>query len=174
MRPRRRHERFVRRLETEFSADGREYRAISSDFSCGGLFIRTNHAFAPGTLLDIVVHLPQGNASRITGRVKRAIKTPVVSLKNGMGIEIINKDPAYLDFMATFHAECEREADAALPGSAAAREQEVPGTKPEPASEPEFIIIACPSCRVKNKIRSAKFSLGPRCGKCGAPLKPPA
>ncbi len=174
MRPRRRHERFVRRLETEFSADGKDYRAISSDFSCGGLFIRTNHAFTPGTLLDIVIHLPEGNTSKITGRVRRAIKTPVVSLKNGMGIEIISRDSAYTHFMTTFHAECERQAEAELTGSEAVREQGTAQARPEPAGELEFIIIACPSCGVKNKIRSAKAGQGPKCGKCGAPLKPSA
>lgn len=162
MKHRRRHDRFVRRLETEFSAEGKDYRAISSDFSCSGLFIRTNHPFLPGTPLEMTVHMNDGRASRLKGVVRRALKTPVTGMKNGMGIEITEKDAAYSEFMNTFAADCQE------PWATGVGEE-------KPAAEvPEFVIITCTSCGAKNKIPAAKLSLGPRCGKCRTALPIPA
>jgi hypothetical protein len=158
LRPRRRHDRFIRRLETEFEAAGQQYRAFSSDFSCSGLYIRTNHAFPPGTPVSITVHMPDGRASHLKGVVRRALRTTVVSLKNGMGIELTEKDTAYSDFMNVFAAECTEP-------WAMGKEEEEPA-----AAQPEFLIIACGSCGAKNKIPSSKLSLGPKCGKCRTPL----
>jgi Tfp pilus assembly protein PilZ len=155
----------VRRLETEFSAEGKNYRAISSDLSYGGLFIRTNHAFTPGTVIDIVIHLPDGTSSRLKGRVRRALKTTVVSLKNGMGIELIEKDPHYDRFILTFTGGGEEETGP----SAGAATQEAIREIPKPALE-EFLIVACGQCNVRNKVKRARIAAGPRCGKCGQPL----
>jgi hypothetical protein len=88
----------------EFTSDGLTLRGISSDFSLKGLFIRTNHPYVPGTIFDIVIHIPDGSVSKIKGKAVRALKTPTglvlgtptKSLKNGMGIEIIEKDANYL------------------------------------------------------------------------------
>ena len=99
MKTRRGHDRFIRRLETEFTAENKNYRGISSDLSISGLFIRTQHAFAPDTLLDIVIHLPDSTDVKLRGKVRRSIKTPVVSIKNGMGIEILENDPRYINFV---------------------------------------------------------------------------
>ncbi|MDA8104638.1 MAG: PilZ domain-containing protein [Nitrospiraceae bacterium] len=161
----RRHQRFVRRLETEFSAEGKNYRAISSDLSCSGLFIRTNHAFTPGTILDIVIHLPDGTSAMLKGRVCRALKTPVVSLKNGMGIELIERDAHYSRFMRTFTGECEEE-------TAPRAKPETPETireMPKPAQD-EFLIVVCGQCNVKNRVNKSRIASGPLCGKCGRPL----
>ena len=35
---------------------------------------------------------------------------------------------------------------------------------------PESIILACASCRVKNRVPIARISQGPKCGKCGSAL----
>ncbi len=161
----RRHQRFVRRLETEFSADGKNYRSISSDLSCSGLFIRTNHAFAPGTILDIVIHLPDGTSSRLKGKVRRALKTPTVSLKNGMGIELIEKDTLYSKFMLTYTGECGDETGQ----SSDADERETIRDIPKPAPD-EFLIVSCSRCSVKNKVSRSRVAAGPKCGKCGHPL----
>ena len=176
MRPRRRHERFVRRLETEFTGEGKTYRAISSDFSRYGLFIRTNHAFAPGTEIDIVVHTPGGTACQLRGLVRRSIKTPVVSLKNGMGIELISRDSAYIQFLKEFDP---TETDEPSPPAAPSPAQTAQGLCEEPhqtpASSPhEFMIAVCGACGIKNKVRSERLIRGFKCGKCGAHLSPQA
>ena len=146
----RKYGRFVRRLEAEFSAEGKNYRGISSDLSRNGLFIRTNHAFAPGTIIDIVIHLPDGNSSKLRGTVRRALKTAVVSLKNGMGVELMEKDAIFENFIQSM--------------------SDISDKTVEASSPPGFEIISCPACGVKNKVLSTKIALGPKCGRCGTSL----
>jgi hypothetical protein len=169
LRPRRRHERFVRRLETEFVGEGKNYRAISSDFSRYGLFIRTNHAFTPGTELDIIIHLPTGTNCSLRGLVRRAIKTPIVSLKNGMGIELTYRDSNYIRFLKEFDP---TETDESCSFTAHKPAQPEHHPKPDHSAAPEFVIITCGKCGVKNKVRSERLSHGPICGKCGSPISP--
>ena len=162
----RKQDRFVRRLETEFSGEGKNYRGISSDLSRNGLFIRTNHAFAPGTIIDIVIHLPGGNSSKLKGTVRRALKTTVVSLKNGMGIELIEKDDFYIKFLDTFFPDEEGPEQQAAGGTLSPETvQEAP--IPDP---PECMIVVCSNCSVKNRVSSSKAAFGSKCGRCGHPL----
>jgi len=158
LRTRRRYERFTRRLEVEFSANNQNYRGISSNFSEGGLFVRTNHAFTPGTDLDLVIHLPKGLTARLKGKVKMAHKTPMISLKNGMGVEITEKDPNYVSFIGSMVETGPAEKHAAF------------GEEPAAPETPKFVFVSCSECGVKNRLTAGKMSLGPRCGKCGAPL----
>lgn len=157
MRVRRKHNRFVRRLETEFTGDDKSYRAISRDISLSGIFIRTNHAFVPGTELDIILHLPNGIDCKLKGVVRRAIKTTVVSLKNGMGIEILSRDRNYNEFLKAFDSSVESEP---VP----------PPPEKNVHPEPDFVIIACSQCGAKNKVRRERLSHGPKCGRCGTPI----
>lgn len=182
MRVRRTHERFVRRLETEFVGQEKSYRAISSDFSRYGLFIRTNHAFVPGTELDIVIHLPNGTDCKLKGIVRRAMKTTIVSLKNGMGIELLHRDHNYVNFLKEFDPN-ETGDTAAFTGAKGAhrepsrKEQDRPHEhyqKPVHDTAPEFVIIPCAQCSVKNKVRRERLSHNPICGRCGAPISPQA
>lgn len=178
MKVRRKHERFVRRLESEFIGEGKSYRAISSDFSRYGLFIRTNHAFVPGTELDIIIHLPTGTDCSLKGVVRRAMKTPFVSLKNGMGIELLSRDHNYIKFLKEFDPSEDGELGT-FAGERSARTQppHQGQQKPhehyrKPTSDPipDFVIIACSQCGVKNKVRRERLSHGPKCGKCGSPI----
>jgi len=162
----RKHDRFVRRLETEFSGEGKNYRGISSDLSRSGLFIRTNHAFTPGTIIDIVIHLPDGNSSKLKGTVRRALKTAVVSIKNGMGIELIEKDDFYTNFLDTFFPEEEGPGQQTSDGTQSRETiQEAPIPPPD-----EYMIVVCSNCSVKNRVSSSKAAFGPKCGRCGHPL----
>jgi hypothetical protein len=144
-----RHPRFTKRLEARFSSGGISFTGISSNLSESGLFIRTNRGFAPDTAIDIEMVMPDGKTSSLKGLVRRTIKTPLSS-KNGMGVELIEKDAAYINFLKSFTEETE--------------------TDTEKITPPEFQIISCPNCGVKNKVSSEKLSLGPKCGRCGTPL----
>jgi hypothetical protein len=93
--------------------------------------------------------MPDGKTSSLKGHVRRTVKTPLSS-KNGMGVELIEKDAAYINFLKSFTEETE--------------------TDTEKITPPEFQIISCPNCGVKNKVSSEKLSLGPKCGRCGTPL----
>lgn len=162
----RKHQRFIRRLETEFSANGKTYIGISSDFSEGGLFVRTNHAFIPGTIIELTVRLPEGKDSKLKGRVRRATKTPVVAIKNGMGIELIEKDGNYTDFITSFSDGPVSSPSTSPPASGASTSDEMKRLD----ISGEFMILICPQCSIRNKVKRIKLPLGPRCGKCGTPL----
>jgi hypothetical protein len=145
-----RHPRFTKRLEVRFSSGGMSFTGISSNLSKSGLFIRTNRGFAPDTAIDIELVMPDGQISSLKGLVRRSTKTPMSTLKNGMGVELLEKDAAYINFLKSFTEETE--------------------TDTEKITPPEFQIISCPNCGVKNKVSSEKLSLGPKCGRCGTPL----
>ncbi len=103
----RKQKRYIKRCEVEFVSEGLTYRGISSDFSLGGLFIRTNFPLVPDTIFDVMVHLPDGATSKLKVKVIRAWRTaigrvmgtPIRSAKNGMGVEILEKDANYLNFI---------------------------------------------------------------------------
>ena len=142
--------RFTKRLEVKFSSGGDTYKGRSSNLSQGGLFIRTKRVFAPGTTIDIELVLPDGTISFLKGIVRWAEKTHL-AIKNGMGIELMEKDTAFMNFIKFFH--------------------ERTGKPIEKSAPQEFHIIACTQCSVKNKVLSERIFHGPKCGKCGTPLR---
>lgn len=145
-----RHPRFTKRLEARFSSGGLSFTGILSNLSESGLFIRTNRGFAPDTIINIELVMPDNKVSFLKAVVRRTIKTPMASLKNGMGVELIEKDAAYINFIKSFTERTE--------------------THKEKTTPSEFQIISCPNCGIKNKVSSGKISLGPKCGRCGTPL----
>ncbi|OGW23899.1 MAG: hypothetical protein A2X59_11030 [Nitrospirae bacterium GWC2_42_7] len=165
--------RFIRRLETEFTAENKSYRGISSDLSLSGLFIRTAHAFVPGSMLDITLHLPDGQASILKGKVMRAFKTHMVALKNGMGVFLVEKDSHYINFMKTHYPDIDEEPTSGKSSFQTATTNTKPEPEPEKKPDPQpadFLVLACSKCGTKNKVNRSKISLGPKCGKCGSPL----
>jgi len=100
----RRHKRYIKRCEVEFSTNGTMCRGISSNLSLNGLFIKTSKPFQTDTEVTIIVHLPDGATSQLKGVVKRAVRNPVLNTKNGMGIEIIEKDFHYSVFIESISA----------------------------------------------------------------------
>ena len=168
MRGTRRQTRFIKRLEVECSASGESSRGISSNFSLVGLFMRTNRPFSPGALVDSLIHLPDGTMAKAKGLVKMAQKTSLASLKNGMGIELIEKDSNYVTFIKSLLQDSPDN-----PGKKTIIEKE--GTRPKSLPMPEsadadFFVVACSHCGVKNKVRKSRGSPGVKCGKCAAPL----
>jgi hypothetical protein len=154
-----RYPRFTKRLEATFKSGGLSYRGILSNISENGLFIRTNRGFAPGTTVDIEVVMPDNTLMTLKGIVKRTIKTPITTMKNGMGVELIGSDTKYLNFVRSFAGE---------PGFSDLETE--PEIKPKVNPVPEYLVIICPDCGVKNKVSGGKLSMGPKCGKCGKSL----
>ncbi|MBI1812143.1 MAG: PilZ domain-containing protein [Nitrospirae bacterium] len=152
-----------KRLETKFevdsmAADSVVYTGITSDISERGIFIRTRYGLVPGTVIKIELYLPDNKISKLKGKVKRSIRTPIVSLKNGMGIEIIEKDSSYTIFLNAM--------DEGNKDNPSAPQENSSASPP-----PEYLIITCSDCNVKNKVAREKLSLNPRCGKCGTFLR---
>lgn len=95
----RQHERYTKRIETEFIYDGRSFRGISSDLSENGLFLRTRNAAPAGSEISIKLYLPDGRTAHARGIVRRSVKTRSNVVKDGMGLEITEFDDAYANFL---------------------------------------------------------------------------
>ena len=135
--------RFIRRLETEFTSNGSTRRALSSDLSETGLFIRTIKPLVEGTQLDLKIYLSAEKYCLLRGIVTRSIRTAEPRLtKNGMGVRLTSVDSAYLQLL-----------------------NEMGGAR--------HTILRCASCGAKNKVPIDRLSSGPRCGKCKNPLQIP-
>ena len=91
----------MKRCEIEFTKNGTAFRGISSNFSLSGLFIKTSKPIAEDTLIELIVHLPNGLTSELKGIVRRAFRSHVSTQKNGMGIELTERDSNYLDFLSS-------------------------------------------------------------------------
>ncbi len=173
MAQKRKERRYKKRLEVEFSASGVTLKGISADISERGMFIRTRYPFRPGTLTDVKIYLPDGQVARVRGIVRHAYKTDITILKNGMGIEFVERDMAFERFLQEqVLGYRPRPLRPITP-----RMGPQTGTGPEPQKpEPEdhadlpYIIIPCPSCGAKNRVREDKLDRGPKCGRCSAPL----
>jgi len=152
----RRYKRYKRRVEIEFTAGDTTYKGISSDLSERGLFIRTRYALVPGTEISIKLYLPNGNVANVKGIVRHSLKTSFNFVKNGMGVELIEIDKNYENFLYEELIDYER--------------KEQIGAENLQKETPEYIIILCPSCSVKNRVRRDRLSMGPKCGKCGTLL----
>ncbi len=155
-------ERFIKRMEAEFSAGDKTYKGFVSNISATGLFIRTNHSYREGLNIDIRIFMPDGSTSVVKGVVRRAVATLDTRLsKNGMGIELTQKDENFINFLKEIGGDEAVKAEHAAPEPAT----------PEPeVREVEFLMIACSGCGAKNRVPSDKLSLGPKCGKCKEPL----
>jgi curved DNA-binding protein CbpA/Tfp pilus assembly protein PilZ len=116
---RRKHQRFIKRLTTTFFVDNSRFTGISSDISSNGLFIRTSRGFPANTLINIEILLPNNEVSVLKGIVRRTLRTSISSKKNGMGIEIIEMDALFKDFLKslTGRNEANPEENVTLPES---------------------------------------------------------
>lgn len=124
----------------------------------------------PDTLIDIVIHLPGASGVKLKGRVMRSFKTPVISIKNGMGIEILENDPRYINFVKSAVPDAHEQPNSGSPEPDTSFQKHNHEASSDEPLKPEFTIISCPECGVRNKVNNAKLSLGPKCGKCGHPL----
>jgi hypothetical protein len=103
----RRQKRFVKRCTAEFTSDGQTYTGFCRNLSLDGLFIKTRKPLALEKIVEMIVHLPDGSTSKLTGRVTRATREPYslileragIPSKDGMGIQLIEKDANYLNFV---------------------------------------------------------------------------
>jgi len=165
--------RFTKRLELTFSSGDSKFTGISSDLSEGGLFIRTQHGLTPGSLIDIEIYLPNGEVGRLKGIVRRTVKAPLAMVKNGMGVELVERNQSYLEFLKNYGISVEPEAGASPlhdPGAKSPQKADDRQSEKITDSVPESVIIPCRNCKVKNRIPSGKLPFGPKCGKCGTPL----
>jgi hypothetical protein len=83
---------------------------MSTDLSLQGLFIKTTSPFPPDTVLNLVLHLNNGQTAALKVKVKRVVnatETTTHASRHGMGVEIIEKDTHYIRFIASLIARYE-------------------------------------------------------------------
>ena len=105
----RRQKRFVKRCSVEFTSDGKTYTGICKNLSLDGLFIKTRKPLGPEKIIEMIIHLPDGSTSKLTGKVTRATKERYslvleragIPSKDGMGIQLMEKDANYLNFVTS-------------------------------------------------------------------------
>jgi hypothetical protein len=144
-----RHPRVRKRLEVSFSSGGTRKKGILSNMSLSGLFIRTSSGFAPGTHLDIELLLSGDVRTFLKGVVVRTVKTPLKG-ENGMGISLVSQDENYTKFVQQILQQ--------------------QGIQIDNTSVPEYQIVTCPDCGIKNRVPLEKLLLGTKCGRCRANL----
>jgi len=96
---RRKHQRFIKRLPAKIKTEQNSFLGITSDISENGLFLRTSRSFLPLTVLHMEITLPDNTVSAVKGIVKRNARMSVFSAKNGIGIELTEKDTAFRSLM---------------------------------------------------------------------------
>lgn len=170
MRSRRKHDRFPKRLDLDFSVEGAKHLGLSENFSREGCFVRTKGSFTPDTIVHITLQLPDRTSSSLMGIIRWVTATPADSPENGIGIEIIDEDNAYSGFAATLVNDDGQGKDQAI--SATTQERQDAGTEPAAGrtSVQESVIVSCGNCGVKNRVLGARLSENPKCGKCGSLL----
>lgn len=97
----RRHKRIIKRLDVRFSSEGSNFRGTSSNFSEGGLFIRTMKPLPPDTQVEVSIKLPDDTVSKLKGTVRCSLKSLQRAGRSGMGIEISENDRHYVNFLNT-------------------------------------------------------------------------
>jgi hypothetical protein len=99
--------RLLKRFEVEFATSGQNYRGLCRNLGPNGLFIKTRKIIPSDTLIEMTVHLPDGSISKLSGRIKWAIRDPYgliferagISSKDGIGVQLIDKDNNYFDYI---------------------------------------------------------------------------
>ncbi len=100
----RRHPRFIKRLTAKFMINNESFTGISSDISENGIFIRTTRGWSANTPVDIRLLMPDNRISMLKGIVRRTTRTSISSLKNGMGVEIMEKDGIFMNLIQSLAA----------------------------------------------------------------------
>jgi hypothetical protein len=101
MRRKRRGRRHRRRLLTEFAPCGYAecHRGVSTSLSETGFFLKSRHVYRVGVMLEVRMSLSPERTCSLRGVVRYARKVLLMRYKNGMGVEILEGDPTYVDFI---------------------------------------------------------------------------
>jgi len=97
----RRHKRVIKRLHTEFSSEDSSFRGTTSNLSESGLFLKTIKPLSVDTQVEVGIQLSDNTVSKLKGTVRWNLKSSQrgAASRSGMGIEIIENDRYYVDFL---------------------------------------------------------------------------
>jgi hypothetical protein len=95
----RKEDRFNTRLMVKLRSGVLKTWGVLKDVSAHGLLVASNHKFHPEASIDIEVIMADGETATIRGIVKRIMVTPDANRKFGIGIEVIEKNLMYSNFV---------------------------------------------------------------------------
>jgi hypothetical protein len=95
---RRQHLRVTQSLISQILSDDTNLFVVTGDLSANGIFLISKQCLPVDTAVTIEIALPDNSVSSLKGIVRRIIDTSAF-IQNGMGIEIIEKDKNYVDFL---------------------------------------------------------------------------
>jgi Tfp pilus assembly protein PilZ len=95
----RKHKRYLAKLMVKVKTPSFSTWGVLRDVSEGGLFVQTKKKIATGTIIDMELVLPDKTISSVKGIVKRTMKIAGSNRECGMGIELIEKDTMYVNFV---------------------------------------------------------------------------
>jgi len=94
--------RINKKLEVRFQTLT-EYTAITNDISETGLFIKTNMAIKPGSIINLKLNLPDAQELFLAGKIIRSIKAPPGIFSpvksSGVGVELIDPPKSYINYL---------------------------------------------------------------------------
>lgn len=95
----RKNKRFTTQLHVKLSSGSLITWGILCDVSENGLFVKSNRDFIMDTAISIEIFMPDNTNSLVKGIVKRKIEMSESYRKHGLGIEIIEKDASYQQYV---------------------------------------------------------------------------
>ncbi len=95
----REYKRHIAKLEAEVTADGHILKGTTVRLSEKGFFVRSQQSFIVSTPVEIRLYLTEDNFCRLKGVIKYARSGDIFKRDNGMGIELTERDPKYLEFI---------------------------------------------------------------------------
>jgi hypothetical protein len=100
-RDKRRNRRLRANLHVKLTSGAATSWGVLSDVSENGLLIKSNRDFAADTVIDLEIIIQDNCSSLLKGKVIRKIELPETHRKYGLGIELIEKDFRFLDFVCS-------------------------------------------------------------------------
>ncbi len=91
--------RFIVKLPVDVKSDNSVISGITVRISDRGLFVRSQKSFQTGTNIGIKLHISEDVFCDLKGVVRYSRKLNILKQKNGMGIELTEKDQKYQDFI---------------------------------------------------------------------------
>jgi len=95
----RKHKRYLAKLMVNVKTPSFSTWGVLRDVSEGGIFIQTKKKIVMDTIIDMELVLPDKTISSVRGIVRRATTIAGSNRECGMGIELIEKDNKYTNFV---------------------------------------------------------------------------
>ncbi|UCE78790.1 MAG: PilZ domain-containing protein [Nitrospiraceae bacterium] len=105
MAERRECQRYIKRHPVVINAGGMAFKGTTVWLSRKGFFVRSQKNFNEGVPVDITFHLTEDSSCTLKGTVRFAKSIELFRQKNGMGIELTEKNQNYLALIRSLEQE---------------------------------------------------------------------